>query len=386
MPSVHATLSASGAHKWLKHPPTLWMEMGIPDFSSKFAAEGTAAHTLVELKLKEATEQLTKRKYNFRRKKFIENSDWFNASMDEYTDQHVDLVLEALNARPDAVLFSEQRVSYDQWAPGGFGTADTLIVDDELLDIWDFKYGKGQKVRADHNLQMMLYALGSYALVGDIYDFDTIRMNISQPRIGNMDTFEISKKDLLAWGEDVKVLADHALNGDGGTERDWDDPQTWQFYKAMGFDKSLAEYNLKIRQYKFKEANTLKPEEIQDILDQAPRIKKWLEAVEYYATQQIRNGHDIPGYKIVEGRSNRFITDKDKAQDILVKEGFTDIFTPQELLSLTKLESYVGKKKFNELLADLITKPTGKPTLVTEDDKRPAINSAAQATKDFDEE
>jgi hypothetical protein len=361
------------------------MEEGIPDFSSPYAAEGTAAHTLVELKLKEATGQLTKRKYNFRRKKFIEDSDWFNQSMDEYTDQHVDLVLEALNERPDAVLFSEQRVNYGDWAPGGFGTADTLIVDNELLDIWDFKYGKGVRVRANYNVQMMLYALGAYALVGDIYEFKQIRMTISQPRIGNLDSFEISTEELLKWGEDVvKPAADNAMNGDG--PHDFDKPETWQFYKAMGFDRALAEQNLKIRKYKFKEANTLKPEEIEDILDQAPRIKKWLEAVEYYATQQIRNGHDIPGYKLVEGRSNRIITDKEKAATILTEAGYEDIYKPQDLLPITKLEKAVGKDEFGTLLADLIEKPAGKPALVTEDDKRPALNSTAQAIKDFEED
>ncbi|WP_416353905.1 DUF2800 domain-containing protein [Agrilactobacillus fermenti] len=385
MPDVHARLSASGAHKWLYAPPTLWMEEGLPDFTSPYAEEGTAAHSLVELKLKYATDQITKRTFTRRLNKFKEDSDWYSKSMDEYTDQHVDLVLEALNERPNAVLFSEQRVDYGKWAPGGFGTADTLIVDDGLLDIWDFKYGKGQLVRANYNVQMMLYALGAVAEYSLIYEFDKVRMTISQLRLGNLDTFEISLPELLAWGDDVvKIAADHAINGDG--PRDWDNPQTWQFYKAMGFDKSLAEYNLKIRKYKFKEANTLKPEEIEDILDQAPRIRKWLDAVEAYATKQLFDGHEIPGYKLVEGRSNRVITDKEKAAAILEKAGYEDIYRPKDLRTLTQLEKTVGKAEFSELLGDLIDKPTGKPALVTEDDKRPALNSIAQAIKDFEED
>lgn len=386
MPTVHAKLSASGAHKWLYAPTTLWMEEGLPDFTSRFAAEGTAAHTLVELKLKRANGQITKSQYDRRFKTFTESSEYYSKAMADYTDAHVDLVVEAYHKRKDAAFLSEQQVSFDRWVPGGFGTADTIIVDDDILEIWDLKYGKGVHVRADHNVQLMLYALGAYDIYSIVYDFKKVKMVISQPRIGNLDSFEISVKDLLAWGDGVvKIAADKALNGEGPC--DWDNPQTWTFYKAMGFDKALAEYNLQIRKYKFKAANTLSPDEVADIIAQAPRLRKWLDAVEAYAKTALMDGQAIPGFKVVAGRANRVIKDKAAAGAKLVADGADpgDVYKPQDLLPLGKLERAFGRDHLAEVLGDLIVKPEGKPTLVTEDDKRPRLDKKAQAQADFND-
>lgn len=384
-PTSHAKLSASGASKWINNPPSLWMEEGLPDTTSPYAQEGTDAHRLVELKLKLALGKIKKTYYTRQVNQLKKKSEFYGKAMEEYADQHVDAVLEDFNTMPEAISYLEQKVDFSKWAPGGFGTSDTILVNDEVLSIWDLKYGKGVKVRADHNVQMMLYALGAIDFLGMLYEFTTVRMTIDQPRLGNLDTFEISTKELLDWGDKVvKPAADKALNGEGP----WDfaDPGTWTFYKAAGFDKHLAEENLKIRKYKFKEANTLTDDELADILKVAPRIEKWLVAVKDYATDQIMShGKEVPGFKVVEGRSNRRITNQEKAAEVLTNAGFEDVFKPKELQTLTNLKKIVGKD-LDDILADLIVKPTGKPTLVPDTDKRPALNSTAQAVADFSEE
>lgn len=382
-PTQHSKLSASAGSKWVYCPPTLWMEEGLPDFTSEYAQEGTDAHRLAELKISLATKAITKRKYNVEVKQLAERSKFYDKDMENYTDQHRDLVLEEYNSMQHAEIFTEQKVDYGNWAPGGWGTADAILVNDDLLSIWDFKYGKGVKVRADHNIQLMLYALGAYSKLDLMFNFDSVRMTINQPRIGNLQTFEFSLDELIEWGDKVvRPAADQALNGEGNW--DFDKPETWTFYKAAGFDRHLAEQNLKIRKYKFKEANTLTNKEIADILDQAPRIKKWLDKVEAYAlTQMLDNGETIPGYKVVAGRSRRVITDPDEAAKVLEKKGFKDIYTEPELKNITSLEKEVGKKKFEELLGDLIDKPEGKPTVVEVSDKRPTLDKLKQAQDDF---
>lgn len=383
-PTQHSSLSASGAGKWLNNPPSLWMEEGLPNPSSPYAEEGTDAHRLVELKLKLATKQITKRQYTIQVNKLKAKSEYYGQAMEDYAQQHVDLVLEDLADMPDGELYSETRVDFGKWAPGGYGTADTILVNDDTLSIWDYKYGKGVRVRADHNVQLMLYALGAVDKLGLLYDFTTVKMTINQPRIDNLASFTMSLDDLLTWGKDVVMpAADKALNGEGPW--DYSNPSSTAFYRAMGFDRHLAEKNLEIRKYKFREANTLSDDEIADILDQAPLIKRWLTAVEDYATDQVLNYNKvIPGYKVVEGRSNRVITDKDKAASILEAAGIKDIFRPQELKTLSALERLLGKKEFNTLLGELVEKPQGKPTMVPEEDHRqPYAKESAQ--DDFDE-
>ncbi len=46
------------------------------------------------------------------------------------------------------------------------------------------------------------------------------------------------------------------------------------------------------------------------------------------------------------------------------------------------MTSLLGKKKFEEILGGLVAKPPGKPALVPESDKRPALNTAKD---DFDD-
>lgn len=383
-PTKHSSLSASSAGKWLYCPPTLWMEEGIPNFTSEYAQEGTDAHRLAELKIDLATKKITKRKYSAEVKKLATRSKFYGQAMEEYTQDHADLLMEDFNSLQDAELFTEQRVDYGRWAPGGWGTSDAIIVNDEVLSIWDLKYGKGIKVRADHNIQLMLYALGAYYEFGMLYDFDTIRLTINQPRLGSLNTFEMGLDELLDWGEKVvKPAADEALNGEG--DFNFDNPETWTFYRAAGFDRHLAEKNLEIRKYKFKEANTLTNKEIADILDQAPRIKKWLDKVEAYAlTQMLDKDEEIPGYKVVAGRSRRVIRDQVAAAQVLTEAGFEDIYTTPELKNITALEKKIGKKKFSDLLGDLLYKPEGKPTVVEESDRRETLNKLKQAQNDFE--
>lgn len=383
-PTKHATLSASSAAKWINNPPTLWIEEGMPNTTSAFAQEGTEAHRLAELTLKHEVGQLTDSEFSAAIKVFKQHAEFYDQSMQDFIDSHVSSVMEDYNRFDNAEMMLEQKVSFSDWAPGGFGTSDCVILADDRLEIWDLKYGKGIRVDADHNFQLMLYALGCYAKYSLIYDFSQIRMTISQPRIDNLSQFDMSLDDLLEWGDKVvKPAADNALNGRG--EWDFSKPATWHFFKAEGFCKALAEENLKIRKYKFMEANTLKPEDITEILGMKDRITHWLDAVEYYAMTQARDGKmELPGYKLVAGRSNRKLTDQDAVYKDLRAKGYRKSDLVQEkLIPLTKLDKLVKVEDYDAIISPKVIKPAGKPTLVPETDKRPAIGSTSSARADF---
>lgn len=379
----HALLGASSSHRWLVCPPIIRLEEQIKDKQTSYTLEGTAAHELAEIKLQREAELITKRQYTLRYNKFTKENEFYSQEMDDYTDDYVNSVMEIYNGHPDAKIELEKRVDFSRWVPGGFGTSDVVIVSEGVVEIVDLKYGKGVPVDAYQNPQVMLYALGAYATYDILYEFDRVRMTIIQPRLDSQSTFELEVNELLYWADNY--VAPRAAQADEGIG-EWNiTDDVVKFSKVRAQLRPRAEKNFElIDRHEFKEAPLLEDEEIAEILDRAAEIKKWIEHVEYYALEQVRDhGKEIPGFKLVEGRSNRKITDPESVGFMLQAEGFDDIYKPQELLPLGKLEKIVGKKHFMDLAGDYIVKPEGKPTLVPESDKRPEVSSTESAIRDF---
>lgn len=298
-----------------------------------------------------------------------------------YVNICVEKINEARTASPDAQIKVEQRLDFSRWVPEGFGTGDTVMVSDKYFEIVDLKYGKGVPVSAVNNSQMRLYALGMYEAFGYLYGADEVRMTIVQPRLDSVSTETISVEDLLAWGEGVKKKAKIAFAGKG----DFCAGNHCRFCKARNTCRVHAEYELKNVKEDLQTAE-LEDFEISDILLRAKSIKSWLDGLEAYALGKALDGYDWPGMKLVEGRSNRKITDDAIAANNLLNAGFgaEEIYKPQALRSITDLEKLCGKKMFGELMSGVIEKPPGKPTLVSIDDKRQALE-LQNIKNDFDE-
>jgi hypothetical protein len=300
-----------------------------------------------------------------------------------YEDICVEKINEARKASPDAEVHVEERLDVSPWVPEGFGTGDMVLVSDTTMEVIDFKYGKGVKVDAHDNSQMRLYALGLYNAYGMLYGADKVCMTIVQPRIGNVSSEDITIEELLKWGEYIKPLAQMAYEGTGercaGAH--------CKFCRVAPTCRALADYELEM----VKEST--KPDELTDIdiaeiIRRADSIKKWLTTIEEYALHAATvDGIAWPGLKVVEGRSVRKISNEAAAQTILSNAGYESesFLKPVTLKSITELEKLVGKKKFAELMADVITKPPGKPTIVDESDKRPAMDLSTVKDSDFDD-
>ncbi len=373
MPDKHAMLSASSAHMWIPCPPSARLNAAMPEVSNKAAAEGTDAHSLCEYRLKkalgiEATDP-------------TENLTYFSGEMSDYADDYVSYVMgaaaDAKSTCKDPIVLIEQRLDFSRWVPGGFGTGDCVIVADETLDIIDFKYGLGVLVDAEANPQMACYALGALALFDRIYDIDTVRMTIFQPRREHISTFTTTKDKLLEWADKVlSPAAALAANGEG----DFKAGEHCQFCKVKATCRKRAKYNLELAKYDFAPPDTLDNTEIAAVLEKADALISWAGDVKEYALKQALSGISYPGFKIVEGRSNRKYTDEKAVAAAVSGAGF-DPFE-KRLLGLTDMTKLLGKKRFEELLGGLIYKPRGKPVLVPESDKRPARNTAQD---DFNE-
>lgn len=370
MPKHHALLSASASRRWLNCTPSAVLESHEPDTSSPFAEEGTRAHALAEKKLKSWIR--SNRKSHFK-------AD--DGEMAEATDGYRDYVIEVFNGEkkktPDAELLIEQKLDFSKWVPSGFGTGDAVIIGDDTLHIIDFKYGKGVKVSAEDNSQMLLYAAGALDVFGALYDFDKITTHIYQPRIGNVSESTITVSALEDWLETVvKPKADLASKGDGDQR-----PGDWcRFCKVRAKCKARADFDIEaVKASGFDtDPNLLDKEDIESILPMLDELQSWIKDLSQYALDQALQGVHYKGFKVVEGRSNRKVVDDKGLIDALHKMGYEDdvIMTKPKLQTITALEKAVGKKMFTGIAMPYIEKPKGKPTLVPESDKRPEYSSA----------
>lgn len=372
----HALLSASSSKRWLNCTPSARLEeqFGRED-AGPYAEEGTAAHALAEHKVKKCLRKRSKRPV----------SDYQCDEMEECTDGYASYVMEQVELAKqdckDPVVLIEQRLDYSAYVPEGFGTGDLLIVADKTLTVIDLKYGKGVAVDAEWNPQIMLYGLGALELFDCIYDIETVRMTIYQPRLESVSTWEISVSDLMGWVEtELKPKAQLAIRGEGEFHCG-----SWcRFCKAKNACRARAEEYLRLAQMEFKPPALLSDEEIAEVLKVADELAKWSADVYAFATDEaITHGKKWTGFKLVEGRSNRKYTDEEEVAEAAKAAGYTDIYK-KSLVGITEMEKLMGKKKFAEVLGKLVYKPQGKITLVTESDKRQEIQTAT-AEADFKE-
>lgn len=382
MAGKHAILSPSAAHRWMNCTAAPLLEKDVQDVSSTFAEEGTLAHAYCAKKLKEFLGLEVKEE----NQEIADLYDQYHSGeMDEYTDTYKTIVLEKFNAArkktKDAQLLVEVKLDFSHYIPEAFGTSDAVIIADGVMEVIDFKYGKGVKVSAVENPQMMIYALGAWDLFNFEYNISKVRMTIVQPRIDNLSEFEISASDLINWAVDeLQPKAKEAYAG--GTQK----AGAWcQFCKVKASCKALATTCINAQQAHTDPRLISKEDMERTILPLLSTFKTWLTGVEEYSLQQALDGVQYQGFKIVAGRSVRKITDPSAVMELLGKEGFAkeSYLKPTELRSITDLEKLIGKKRFGTLCADYINKPQGKPTLVPETDKRPAFNQAADDFKDI---
>lgn len=374
MATKHAVLSASSSERWLNCPPSARLCEAYEDKGSDYAAEGTDAHTLCEYRLKQAL--------GIPAETPIENLSWYNEEMEECAAEYAAYVLELLETAKqtcsDPVVLIEQRVDFSRWVKEGFGTADCIIIADGVMNIVDYKHGKGVEVSAEQNPQMMLYALGALEIFDGIYDIDTVRMTIFQPRKSNVSVYDMAKDELLEWAyTELTQKAQLAYEGQG----EFRCGQWCRFCKAKAECRERAEANLALARYDFKEPALLNDEEIADILGKVDALTAWAADVKEYALQQAVSGKEWSGWKLVEGRSNRKYTNETVVAAAVESAGFDPY--ERKVLGITAMQKMLGKTRFEELLAPYIEKPQGKPTLVPESDKRPAMNTAKN---DFMEE
>ena len=391
----HSLLSPSNAHQWMACTPSALLGRQFPDKAGTSAAEGTLAHELAELKVRNYfySVDFGKRKLTAAIKKLREDENW-NEEMMGYTDEYLDYVKSVgMKFRSSPTVKLESYLSLDAYIPHlpdedeAGGTADCILIGEGVLHVIDFKYGKSPdgRVKAEWNPQMLLYALGAYEMYRILYTFKTVRLSIVQPRLPDgISEWECTLDEMLQFGEYVKERAALAIKGGGEFAPA---PKTCRYCRARGRCKARAEKNVELAFLVGTDPKLLTNEELGRYLLKGRDVAKWLSDAQDVALADCLAGKEVPGWKAVEGRGSRDWTDMDKAFSTLTSNGISDtILWERKPLSLAQVEKVVGKKDFQELVGGLVVKNPGKPALVEETDKRPAITNKVSAAEAFKEE
>ena len=370
---AHAVLSASSSHRWLQCPPSAIAAEGYPAQDTEFTREGTLAHEVAEFT---ALNGHPFKKDSSSEPFFGQKPGELTQEMIDCAEAYRDYIQEQIRGDHKLILL-EQRVDFSEWVPDGFGTADCIIIQGDVMDVIDYKYGKGVAVSAEDNPQMKLYGLGALYDYGFLADVQKVRLHIFQPRINNVSVYELRADDLLKWGDEVvKPVAALAAKGQG----EYKAGDHCKFCPHAGRCRELTAVCTKtISFHGGVEVNVphLAPFEVAAILEQEPLITLWLKRVRDQALKSMLAGETVPGYKVVAGRGSRTWADDLEVAGLLEKAGYIEEeITETKLLSVAQMEKAIGKKKVAELLSGQILSHTGAPTIAPEKDRRPAFNPA----------
>ncbi len=367
MTTKHAKLGASSSERWINCPASVKACEHIPNTSSNYAAEGTAAHELSEkclITAKPAAHYLGL-KFNG----FVVTDD-----MAMHVQKYVDYV----NAIGGVLLF-EQRVDFSRWVTDGFGTSDAIAIDEatKTLHVVDLKFGQGVAVHALGNTQAQLYALGAYDMFSHIYDIDFITMHIHQPRINNVTDWTVTVDELMVFGEFVKQRAEIALS-DNPPFNPTEKACMWCAAKPTcgalaqkTFDVVTADFSL-VAEPELLPVDKLTPERVAQIIDNLPLIESWIKSIKEHA-YHLANADQLQGYKLVAGRGSR----KWNADDNAIKDALTALGVDpikQELISVAQAEKLISKENKSSF-SNLYETLAGNPTLAKSADKRPALKN-----------
>ena len=414
--SAHAVLSASGSHRWLNCPGSRKAEEGFTSESSVFAREGTAAHHLGETCLKKGNDAYDYvGEYIYAGDKDEDNTILFQADIDsdryvlgetlfeitadfaDYVQMYVDLVRGTASSENGSTTV-EVKVDFSRWVPGGFGTVDALVIAANKIFVIDLKFGKGVKVEAVENSQLMLYALGAISDLEDLLTGDeTVTTMICQPRLDWIDSYETKVSDLLEWADTVvKPAAELAMTDDAPL---MPGESQCRFCAANAVCPALIEKTEETASFGFEiEGEPPAPEtvdklrvnnsrsftdfdnaELAKLLEESRLMQVWLNAalkqigaLEDHAKTRMEEGETIPGWKMVAGRGSRTWADETAAEKALRRKlGAKAAYAPTKILSPAQAEKKLGKN--SHIIQKYVAYNSGSPTIAPESDKRSAI-------------
>jgi hypothetical protein len=402
---AHSKWSASGFESIMLCPGKKVLEQGKPDNTSKYAAEGTAAHQVLTWALQEerpATAYIGR----------VIEADGFVFEVDQDMAGHVQVCVDYANdlKGDDGTIFADIRVNYSTYLSvpeqEAWGTADVIVCRGTEVIVVDFKYGMGVEVDAKRNPQMSLYGLGALqAYHGLVADFETVRMAISQPRIKRAPSeWDCSVEELEAWGRStarsaVITCINAALPVWNDQTDEWDRTYLRPSEKACKFCRAKAtcpalrnealdticEFGAPASPDEFTDPVPVEKDGDNDaawlsmIMEKADLIEDWLKSVRAETERRLLAGDNVPGFKLVQGKKGaRQWADAKVAEETLktMRVKLEDMYdfkliSPTTADKLAKAGT-IGPRQWPKLQS-LITQSEGKPHVAPATDSRPAL-------------
>ncbi|WOZ15247.1 exonuclease [Salmonella phage STP-3] len=426
----HSIFAPSASARWMACSGSLIAGLFENDETIYEAAEGTVAHGIAEQWLRTdvrpthligTVETITEGD--------VSHDIPITRSMIDYVQEYVDWC-----RFEEGEMFTEIRVWFTDLMPRANpdepdeepeefvaqgGTADNIIIRDRTLIVTDLKYGTGVQVFAEGNPQALLYAYGAYRAFADEYEFDRIIIRIAQPRLDHFDTWEITIDELLEFAEyareriaaawsltaprraslkgcrfcraahncaAIAYMMECAVGGDV------------EFLEAeFGEEEMSVLRDALAQEYKFRRAQfgNLTTEQMAKILPYRKVVENWFSRLDFELERRAMNGEKVPGQKLVESRTNRKFANE---KDAIALFKFLDIEedkyierklrTPAQMEEVLRDELGVSRAGAPNIIAGIVYKPEGKPTLAPLTDKRPPLDgkySGAWDDEDDDE-
>lgn len=407
--SKHATLSPSGAHRWMNCAGSVVLEAGKPDTSSEYSDEGTAAHAVAVMALTECRpcSAYIGRRIEVREHKTVEVTRDMADNVQIYVDAIVDKMADFKTAGAVSVeLMVEQQlpIGHITGEKGATGTGDVVLIvtwadDTVTIGVDDLKFGRGVEVSVEENEQLQLYGLGAIEMLAPLgLNIKDALLAIHQPRIKREPSeWKVSVDDLQRFAAKAATAAKNSLGAleSGGTiVLDFNPgPKTCRWCKAKATCPALA---AKVEQEVgadfddlnkpcVPEAALTQPEQsaaddLARMMSSCDLIEMWMRAVRAEVERRLLAGDKVPGYKIVQGRAGaRAWSDTEAATKLLretfrlpVEEAFDmKLISPTSAEKLKK-EGKIGPKQWPKVEA-LVTRSAGSLSVAPESDKRPAV-------------
>lgn len=391
---AHSVFAPSSSSMWLNCPGSLIPNLLAPDNAGEDAALGTVFHEIME----EWNRSGERPDHMVGEERSAEAGGitYLIAIDDEMMEYAADCRrwIEPLVPR---IIGVEWKVdfSYLTPLPGQRGTADLVALKGDVLYIRDWKYGRGVRVYAEQNAQLMLYALGAYSALAREQQEEIVEVNvgIAQPRLGVFEDWTVSIDDMQAWARDVARPAAHAAWSLDAPRNP--SPKACQWCKVRGSCSALAAQTTALVDASFEDLSD-EPRDPKTMTTEAlAKVKRWRKTVEAWFAdaeaelqRRVEAGETGYGFKMAQGRSRRTWKNPAVVERVLKRLGVPEreILT-RELLSPNQAESVlkahgIGGAEQKNLLAVLVHRPPGKPTLVEDKDPRPALPAPADGAFD----